>query len=263
MLRSVLVASALLWACGQTARLVDPRADAAAEGGSSAGVPPMSSGGSAADGGDADGSAGTGTGGSNAAAGSSNAGGTDAGGAAAIAGSSAVSTGGVAGADAVAPTIDLCAVASLDGKQPLEQSDLISADYRQIIFDDCHFSGLGCGFDFGARATLANLLRRYGPLLWHCEGQVTDAFGLVYSGRKVTQADGEALVELYVTFTTRRLLLPDNYAIALREELLALMPGSVDPDAAPISICANGGACPPSGESGGSSTSPSGQAGTN
>ena len=138
---------------------------------------------------------------------------------------------------------------------------MISADYRQVIADDCQFSGLSCGFDFLAQAKLANRLRYYGALLWHCNGEVTSEFGLVYNGRKVTQADGEALVELYVTLTTRRLLLPDSYAMTLRNELLALLPGSVDPDAAPISICEAGGVCSPSGGGGGSAANPAGQAG--
>ncbi len=87
--------------------------------------------------------------------------------------------------------------------------------------------------------------------MWHCDGGVAREFRLVYRGRPVTEADGEALVDLYVLLTTRRLLLSASDAAGLRKELLALMPASLAADAAPISLCDSGGACPLSGPSAG------------
>ena len=158
---------------------------------------------------------------------------------------------GDAGSASVEPT-HLCDLATLGGQDPFDQSSLIGSSYRQVIAQECRYAGLNCGVDINDKIDFANGLRAYGPQLWHCSGLVASEFRLIYRGRSVTQADGEALVDAYVTLTMRKLLLSDSDALALRKELLALMSPFVAADAAAISLCDSGGKCPASGGAGGS-----------
>jgi hypothetical protein len=255
MLRPALLLSALLWACGETAQ---PSGANEAQGGTGAGMP----------------AGGTGAGGDAGAASASNdagalsgAGGqaTDAGsfvkeplgggngGNAGSAGADSSSAGdpGAAGDASTDDPTRLCTLAAAEGNSPLDQSSLIGSNFRQILAQECRYSGLNCGVDIGAKIDFANGLRAYGPELWHCDGLVAREFRLVYRGRTVTQADAEALIDLYVILSMRKLLLSDSDAARLRKELLTLMPLSLAPDAISISLCDSSGVCPLTGQAGG------------
>jgi hypothetical protein len=263
MLRPALLLSALLWACGETAELSDAYV---AQGGTSAGMPAGRDGaGSDAgtipvtnDAGALSGAGGQATDAGPLMGGALNGG---SGGNAGSAGSDSSSAGdpGTAGDASIDPT-RLCALAAADGKNPLDQSSLIGSNFRQIVAQECRYSGLNCGVEISAKIDFANGLRAYGPELWHCDGLVAREFRLAYGGRKVTHADGEALIELYVILTMRRLLLSDSDAAGLRKELLALMTPSLAPDAASISLCNSSGICPYTGLSGGAGSGGTGGA---
>jgi len=171
------------------------------------------------------------------------------GGSAGLGASSGGDAAGAAGADDPAR---LCALATLDGHDPSDQSALIASSYWQILVTECRYAGLNCGVDPNTQALLLNTLRQYGPQLWHCDGLVAHDFRLVYQGRTVTQFDGEALIDLYVTLTMRKLLLSDSDAGGLRKQLLALMATSTAllADSSSISLC-SGASCPSSGPAGG------------
>jgi hypothetical protein len=246
MLRAALLVSALLWACGETA---GPGADYAARGGSSASLP--SGGAHAGSNSDPrpieDASAIGGAGGS------SND--SDAGPFAGAFNGSAGADGGSAGSDpsegepggaggAGAEVPRLCALSLAEGKDPFDQSALIGSSYWQVSVGECRYAGLSCGVDIAAQIQFVNGLRALGPELWGCYGLVAREFRIVYPGRTVTRADGEALIDLYVTLTMRKLLLSDSDAAGLRKQLLELLPASLAADAATISLCDSGGSCP-------------------
>ena len=276
MLRGALAASALLWACGGLDHSgpdygsakggSSASTSAAGDAGSDAGASPIEAGaGSAIRGGGRSIEVEPGllpaTNGGAAGGGSlaRSRGGT--GGEAASGGSGGSTAGDGAVSGSGDESVDLCAFATLDGGEPLNQSDLIGIDYRQVLTQDCHFSGLSCGFGSSAKRDLANNLRHYGPQLWHCNDAVATEFRLVYLGRKVTQPDAEALIDLYVTLTSRRLLLTNRAAASLRNQLFALMSQALAEDADPISLCDMGGVCPMNGAAGGTANGGTGGGG--
>ena len=275
MLRAALLTSTMVWACSETL----PSSGSGLGGGGQARFTPLGAG----QGGDAafDASGGAGP---RAVAGAAVAGGAPAGGESGLAERGAAGSagaGGQAGAGADAgtsanaaaggstggeggATTRLCALAALDGQDPLDQSGRIASSYLQVLFSECAYKGLNCGVDVQGLPEFSNQLRPYGYNLWHCGGSTANGFKLVYPSRKVTQADAEALIDLYVTLTARRLLLSDADAVDLRQELLALMVSSLDPDAPAVSVCDSNGICPlsaPGSGGGGSAGGVNAQAG--
>jgi hypothetical protein len=261
MLRATLFVSALLWACGETA---EPGPDLA-HGGSST-VPQGgidAGGGRDAGPGSVAGDAGSlvGAGGlavdAGPLGGQFNGGGSEDAG---RAGSDLSSAGDGGAAGAIAETPSLCALVVAHGENPRDVSQQIGANYRHILDFECRYTGLKCGVDFAKQIAFANELIFHGLDLWHCDGLTAQEFRLTYRDRAVTRVDAEALVELYVTLTMKKLLLSDSDAAGLRKELLGLMTTSLAADAPSMSLCDSGGVCPANGAAGGAGTGGTGGA---
>ena len=279
MLRAALLASALLWACGESAQRRDADAGVA-QGGFTAGRPAGAAAGSDAgrtvvsndagslgDAGLLNDAGSQGDGGSLNDAGSQGgvhgpdvagafnggggAGGSGGGGAGSS-GSYASAAGGSGGtAGTSTETASLCELVEARLEIPSKASAEIGQDFRNAVDLDCRYQGLYCNVAESAWPAFAGGVRIYGLELWHCEGSAAQKFRLVHPGQKVTEADAEALVDLYVYLTMRNLKLSANDVAGLRSELLALMPSSVAADAPAISLCDSGGVCPRSAAAGG------------
>jgi hypothetical protein len=144
---------------------------------------------------------------------------------------------------------------------PLNAAKAIGINYLRSLDHECRYRVLICKLPLDDYITFANAVTYYGNALWHCDGSVAQDFLLVPAGRKLTRLDGEALVDLYVYTTQVVLLLSDQDAVPLQQELTALMEASIAEDAPSVSDCNSSGVCPPEISMGGMGDSNSDPAG--
>jgi hypothetical protein len=188
-----------------------------------------------------------GTGGANGGTGGANNGGADSGVGGAdseTAGANAGTGGGAGGVSGSGGQPLPCALAIAQGLTPSSASEAIGLSYRRSLDHECRYRALVSNLPGNDYPTFANAVAKHGSSLWHCDGAVAHDFFLVPEGRKVTRLDGEALVDLYVYTTQVVLLLSDEDAVPLRQELIALMEASIAEGAPSVSDCNSSGVCP-------------------